>query len=285
MTEHQSGSGIYEILGCQRRYIGSAKRLKNRFYGHIRLLRLNRHHCRHLQHAWNKHGVHAFTFRVLLYCSESDLLWFEQRALDSYGRDRLYNTTLTAGSSRGVVRSDEQKQKIATTLRGRKTGPLSITHRMKLSAARKRVLLSPEHRERARAAAMIALTRSRETRLAAIRSTCTTTEFRTKAGAINRGRTRTRESRARMAVSAKARGLRLHRERVIVAGGDPDIQAICGACHQVKLVTEMVHSKGNPTLCKSCNCIRVARYKSLLSAEIGRKISASEGAADALLKE
>lgn len=46
-------------------YVGSTKHLRARRNLHIWELRNNRHHCRHLQNSWNKHGEAAFSFEIL----------------------------------------------------------------------------------------------------------------------------------------------------------------------------------------------------------------------------
>ena len=46
-------------------YVGSTINQKDRFRNHRRLLRKNRHHCAHLQAAWNKYGEDCFKFEVI----------------------------------------------------------------------------------------------------------------------------------------------------------------------------------------------------------------------------
>lgn len=59
--------GIYSITNILngKKYIGStAKSFNTRFTQHISKLRLNKHHCSHLQYAWNKYGENAFVFAI-----------------------------------------------------------------------------------------------------------------------------------------------------------------------------------------------------------------------------
>lgn len=59
--------GIYSITNILngKKYIGStAKSFNTRFAQHISKLRLNKHHCSHLQYAWNKYGESAFVFAI-----------------------------------------------------------------------------------------------------------------------------------------------------------------------------------------------------------------------------
>lgn len=59
--------GIYSIVNSVngKRYIGStAKSFMARFTQHVSKLRLNKHHCSHLQFAWNKYGENVFIFTI-----------------------------------------------------------------------------------------------------------------------------------------------------------------------------------------------------------------------------
>jgi group I intron endonuclease len=55
-------------------YVGSAVDTRTRFRQHRRLLRRGKHHCRHLQAAWNKYGEDAFKFEVVEHVSSHELL-------------------------------------------------------------------------------------------------------------------------------------------------------------------------------------------------------------------
>lgn len=59
--------GIYSITNSMnnKKYIGStAKSFISRFTQHVSKLRLNKHHCSHLQFAWNKYGEDMFIFAI-----------------------------------------------------------------------------------------------------------------------------------------------------------------------------------------------------------------------------
>lgn len=58
---------IYKIVNLvnDKFYVGSTVNKKVRFRQHRKLLRGNRHHCKHLQAAWNKYGEEKFDFRVV----------------------------------------------------------------------------------------------------------------------------------------------------------------------------------------------------------------------------
>lgn len=137
-------SGIYRIVHIKtgREYIGQSVDLKARLRGHRRKLSLGKHHSRHLQFAWNKHGAGDFAFEILEFCAPDDLDVCEQRAIDK--RNPCFNTAPVAGSSRGVVRSEEFKRKISEAHRGR---VFSEETRQKMREAK-----TPEARERIRIA-------------------------------------------------------------------------------------------------------------------------------------
>ena len=59
--------GIYSITNTtnNKKYIGStAKSFISRFTQHVSKLRNNKHHCIHLQYAWNKYGEDTFIFAI-----------------------------------------------------------------------------------------------------------------------------------------------------------------------------------------------------------------------------
>jgi len=58
---------IYKIRNIinDKFYVGSAADTRIRFRQHRKLLRGNRHHCKHLQNSWNKHGEDAFKFEII----------------------------------------------------------------------------------------------------------------------------------------------------------------------------------------------------------------------------
>ena len=58
---------IYKIINRvnDKFYVGSTVNKKVRFREHRKQLRGNRHHCKHLQAAWNKYGEVKFDFVVV----------------------------------------------------------------------------------------------------------------------------------------------------------------------------------------------------------------------------
>lgn len=60
-------AGIYFIRNLinNKVYIGSTEDFRSRWKRHKTGLRGNRHHCEHLQNAWNKYGADAFAFEII----------------------------------------------------------------------------------------------------------------------------------------------------------------------------------------------------------------------------
>lgn len=123
---------IYKIINLvnDKFYVGSTINKKVRFRQHRKLLRGDRHHCKHLQAAWNKYGEDKFDFRVVEEVPESLSL---QQIEDIYlmqhvGKPYCYNSGYSAEApwrnappektpNFGKVMSQEQKEKISQTLK------------------------------------------------------------------------------------------------------------------------------------------------------------------------
>ena len=142
-------SGIYEIVNTVngKRYIGSAKNFKTRWSRHLSALRLQKHHSRHLQSAWNKYGEAAFKFLPMLVCQHSMLLFYEQQLLDKMKPE--YNIAPTAGNTMGIPCSTEKRAKIAAAHKGK---TLSTEHKAAIAAGGVGRKPSEETRQKLRAA-------------------------------------------------------------------------------------------------------------------------------------
>ena len=129
-------SGIYKITNMLNNhcYIGSTMNIKNRWTVHKRFLNSNKHHSQYFQNAWNKYGKDKFKFEILLYCDKKDLIFFEQRAINTYRPE--YNICLTAGNSLGRKFSDTSKQKMSIKRKARITTKETCK---KISEAQKRI--------------------------------------------------------------------------------------------------------------------------------------------------
>ncbi len=117
-------SGIYEVHNKinDKKYVGSAKNFKTRWYVHLCDLRHNKSHSIYLQRAWNKYGEGAFEFNILFYCDVENLILFEQRALDILNpfKEFGYNISPTAGSSLGIKHSKKFGRIVSKRMVGNK---------------------------------------------------------------------------------------------------------------------------------------------------------------------
>lgn len=82
------------------------------------MLRGAKHHSPGLQNAYNKYKG-QLTFCVLELCATAELIDREQFYMDITPLCGLYNAAKTAGSRIGVPASDETKEKIRLTMKGR----------------------------------------------------------------------------------------------------------------------------------------------------------------------
>lgn len=123
---------IYKIVNLvnDKFYVGSTVHKKVRFRQHRKLLRGNRHHCKHLQAAWNKYGEEKFDFRVVeevpatISLQEVEDRWLKEHV----GKEYCYNSGRSAdapwrgvyGAANpkfGVPVSEEQRGQISQTLK------------------------------------------------------------------------------------------------------------------------------------------------------------------------
>ena len=78
--------GIY-VIRCSvsgKVYVGSSKKMHERWMEHKRSLRNNKHHSQHLQRAWNKYGEKAFEFQIVEEILDPlDLICREQKWIDT----------------------------------------------------------------------------------------------------------------------------------------------------------------------------------------------------------
>ena len=136
-------SGVYTIANTTngKVYIGSAVDLDVRKRRHITALRKGNHHSTKLQRAWSKYGESAFKFSTLLVCDPTQLIMYEQLALDGYHAvDRGYNVLRIAGSSAGYKHTEETKRKLSEMFMGHQRGvgiPCSEGKKLKIGEANK----------------------------------------------------------------------------------------------------------------------------------------------------
>ena len=127
--------GVYAIMCTDgRAYVGGSMRIPTRWKEHRCELSLGKHGNRLLQQAWNEMGEAAFAFTVLeVVPSGDDLVSAEQRHMDRLRAEReLFNLAPLAGTSTGVVLSDETRAKMSRTWKARCSDP-DVRERMSLA--------------------------------------------------------------------------------------------------------------------------------------------------------
>ncbi len=127
--------GIYSIFNTVsgNRYIGQAVDVMQRIAGHFKRLRAGKHHCAHLQLAFQKYGQGAFVHSVLEECSRESLTDREQYWMDYY-RDRgIYNTAPAAGTNAGLKLTQKARMNISAGMMGH---AVSCEAKDRMSAAR-----------------------------------------------------------------------------------------------------------------------------------------------------
>ena len=100
LSDIRGKCGVYMIKNKttpEKFYIGSSVDLANRFSGHKKDLKKNKHHSPQLQNAWNKYGPDNFEFIVLQHCFSQDQFDVENEYLQKY--DPFYNTAKYAESN------------------------------------------------------------------------------------------------------------------------------------------------------------------------------------------
>ena len=132
--------GVYAIVHVKSRkfYIGSSINVEKRLIQHRSKLNRGKHHCRHLQSAWNKHGGGAFEFILKRHTdSEQECRSIEQAVLDAFF-DCSYNSKNAAvGGGTGdanVMRRPDIANKVSKARTGMK---FSAEHCKNISEAKK----------------------------------------------------------------------------------------------------------------------------------------------------
>lgn len=130
-------TGIYciENTANGKRYIGQSVDIKKRWYQHKQKLNANTHQNMHLQRSWNEYGEGAFVFYVIELCDKQDLNKRETYYISLYDtKNNGYNMTCGGEGTRGVLHTDEWKQKMRVLNTGKKMSEVS---KQKMSVAKK----------------------------------------------------------------------------------------------------------------------------------------------------
>jgi len=112
IKENKKKSGIYMWINNENKkiYVGSAADLTKRFYMYCSLKHLVGAKNSLICKALIKYGYSCFSFIILEYCDKIDVVKREQYYIDTLNPE--YNLAKIAGSSLGVIRSEETKAKI-----------------------------------------------------------------------------------------------------------------------------------------------------------------------------
>lgn len=113
-------SGIYAITNTSndKKYIGSSDTIKRRWKVHVRLLECGQHHSAKLQNSWKKNGSDCFEVVVLeVVTNFSELIVSEQKWIDHFESASKfgYNMNPTAGTCKGLKRSDSAKKNMSVS--------------------------------------------------------------------------------------------------------------------------------------------------------------------------
>jgi group I intron endonuclease len=111
-------SGIYAIENIlnKKKYVGSAKNFKKRWYVHKYKLNHNTHDNSYLQNAWNEYGADNFKFTIIEEVEPINLIQREQYYIDLYdvcNRNIGYNLSPTVGNTLGFKFTEESKLKMS----------------------------------------------------------------------------------------------------------------------------------------------------------------------------
>lgn len=84
-NNRNSKCGVYVIENLKngKRYVGSTNNFRSRHTDHLKLLRGGVHYNKHLQNSWNKNNESDFEFKILAFCSYSNVRSLEQWYLDN----------------------------------------------------------------------------------------------------------------------------------------------------------------------------------------------------------
>lgn len=141
-------TGIYQIINLitNKRYIGSAVNLRSRKNEHYTKLKAQIHHSKHLQNSHNKYGKENFKFEILLYCSKENLLFYEQRVINSYDlKKELYNKRFNAENNFRVKYTEEARKNMSIAKTGQKLSEETKEKLRQINIGKK---LSAEHKHK-----------------------------------------------------------------------------------------------------------------------------------------
>lgn len=228
-------TGVYCIRNTVngKRYVGSASiSFLKRWGEHMKRIRSGSHPNRHLQAAWSQYGDSSFIFDILEVCKPEYAVAFEQVYLEFYkSADPSfgYNICVTAGSQRGMKRSEDTKALLSSLSKARTTTPEAKAAQSAITTAR---FASKEAREAQseRTKRQFASAEARAANSKRQREIHGTPEMRAKHSAIAAARSGTPQAReaARIRMKNKfadADFLAEHSARTKISHGTPEFRA------------------------------------------------------------
>jgi group I intron endonuclease len=105
---------IYAIthVASGQRYVGSCLYPTRRWIEHKSRLKHGRHHCSHLQRAWNKHGTEAFAFTILTRLTTNDRFTRARAELIAITERPCFNSRIANLGLTNFVNNPETRAKI-----------------------------------------------------------------------------------------------------------------------------------------------------------------------------
>lgn len=155
--------GIYIITNIinTKVYVGSSLNVSTRISSHKTALKYNRHCNIYLQKSYIKHGVNAFKYEVLEYCTAKDLISKEEFYHNLFkSNNKLYGYNIESFKQGRKFHSEETKIKIGNSNKGKRLGvrpsqkaiefitwlgkqPKSENHRKRIANSHKNVKRQP----------------------------------------------------------------------------------------------------------------------------------------------
>lgn len=147
LKENKNKSGIYRLTNkiTGDFYIGQSINLSARFTHYFNLSYLISKNNLVISRALLKYGYSNFSVEILEYCDKSVLSEREQYYFDKL--NPIYNTLKIAGSSSGFKQSEETKNKISQSLKGRFIGDKSSSFGKKATDYTKELMSSKKSLE------------------------------------------------------------------------------------------------------------------------------------------
>lgn len=132
--------GVYMIFIGDYFYHGSSGDCDKRCKTHFEKLKNNKHCNPKMQNAFNKYQ--HFDYQIVVCCNNRDIAYsYEQDFINAhFGLEKYLNLNATASkppSREGRTFSEESKQKMSESRKGKKIKPHSEEHKQKLSEAAK----------------------------------------------------------------------------------------------------------------------------------------------------